>query len=258
MRVGPCHYFFLMKTGKRSSWPSTYYFNIPYLGDTTLDRLKKLESNKKIRNLVAMLKQERCYGWITSQKKVLGNCFQMWLDCRLKDLVPNYNISEEFLRRKCEESNCLVGKVTGTPVKSNLEWEAVTADMIDEVWEEKEEMPEFSVDEPLMKRKGSIPFVPASDPESDSEVGIEVEPGIFVNRIGEKIPQMLYALRDSGKLQMTNNEIDHYVQYCHSHDYDVFNWKIYISIMYKLLNKKEVTEDELEWLEGCPANFTRA
>lgn len=247
-----------MRTGKRSSWPSTYYFNIPYLGDTTLDRLKKLESNKKIRNLVAMLKQDRCYGWITSQKKVLGNCFQMWLDCRLKDLVPNYNTSEEFLRRKCEEPNCLVGKVTGTPVKSNLEYEAVTADVIDQVWEEKDIVPSFEEDEPWMKRKLTNLNAPNSDESEDEfdRTHINVD-GYTFNQIGYHLTDKIKDLVAAGKLNLTPREIEHYVQYCHSHNYNVFDWKEYIYILWDLLNGKEVTQEQLDWLEGCPANFTR-
>lgn len=246
-----------MKTGKRSSWPSTYYFNIPYLGDTTLDRLKKLESNKKIRNLVAMLKQDRCYGWITSQKKVLGNCFQMWLDCRLKDLVPNYNTSEEFLRRKCEESNCLVGKVTGTPIKSNLEWEAVTSDMIAQAWDEVEDKyPNFTQgDEPLMKRKRYDLTALASDVESDSEV--EDIDGIIFSTLGGNTKLKLTQLAEAHKIDLTPKEIDHYVEYCHSHNYNVFLWRQYIQMLYKLLLHEELDEEELFWLEGCPSNFIR-
>lgn len=244
-----------MKTGKRSSWPSTYYFNIPYLGDTTLDRLKKLESNKKIRNLVAMLKQDRCYGWITSQKKVLGNCFQMWLDCRLKDLVPNYNTSEEFLRRKCEEPNCLVGKVTGTPVKSNLEWEAVTADMIDQTWDEKEEVPDFGIDEPWMKRKGNVPFVPGSDNESEDE-GDDID-GLVIKGFMGHTKKKLRELKEAGKIKLSPYEIDHYVAYCHDHKYDVFLWKGYIEILYKLLHQQDLDDQELDFLDGCPHNFIR-
>lgn len=250
----PCHSFFFMKTGKRSSWPSTYYFSIPYFGEFTLDRLKKLESNKKIRNLVAIKRnyngQDYVQGWITSERRVLGNTFQMWLDCRLKDLVPNYNISESFLRSKIENPNCIVGKVNGATDKSNQEYEVAAADIseIDETesFEYDSDQEEFSPRDNFDRKE-----------YSDSDEIDEDDQGFRINEYNKsQIHRCMRDLKKAGILTFSEWEINHYVAYCHRHMYDVENWKQYIICLHMAkIEGKKLTKPWRDFLGGCPENF---
>lgn len=233
----PWHSFFLMKTGKRSSWPSTYYFSIPYYGEFTLDRLKKLESNKKIRNLVAIKRiyngQDFVQGWITSQKRVLGNTFQMWLDCRLKDLVPNYNISEGFLRSKINDPNCIVGKVNGATDKSNQEYEVAALDISDASDSDDEYSPRDIMD---------------TKDYSDSDSDNEDNDGYITNEFNKaQIHRCMRDLKNAGILTFSEWEINHYVSYCHKHMYNVDSWKQYILALH--MAKIEGKKLRREWKE---------
>lgn len=244
----PCHSFFLMKTGKRSSWPSTYYFSIPYFGEFTLDRLKKLETNKKIRNLVAIKRiyngQDFVQGWITSEKRVLGNTFQMWLDCRLKDLVPNYNISEAFLRNKINDPNCIVGKVNGATDKSNQEYEVAGLDISDVSYSDSS-YEEFEPRDIIDTKEYS---------DSDST---DVDDGWHKREFNKsQIHKCMRDLKNARILTFSEWEISHYVSYCHKHMYDVENWKLYIMCLHMAkIEHKKLSKDWREFLAGCPDNF---
>ena len=214
-----------MKRGRGVLKQLTYQFEVTAT-DFKYDRYKKLLANKKVRNfIVREFKRQNTTiynGWITSMRPVLITTFKSWLDCTDNQLWPAY-VSKQFLESQKDNPNTLLYKLNGI-----------------------EEVP--SVDEYIVE---PIDYVDVQvEKDSDEEWQELLEDDIDTNgeqiSYKEKTKQYMRELRDKNIIRhMDDDDIEHYVQYCHRKRWDVLKFTNWIWAAYAVKIRGDPTRFEL-------------
>ena len=200
-----------MKRGQGVVKQLTYQFEVPST-DLRKDRYNKLLSNKKIRNFI-LREWKRgdnkfvLNGYITSYKPVLITTFKNWLDCTDNQLWPMY-VSKEFLQSLENNDKTIMFKFNGidqTPITNYtvepIDYEDVPVDQSDssnDSWEELVEENDIGPDGKVVKY---------TDITKDYMRKL-IQKGYLIN--------------------ISEDDIEHYVSFCHRKKYNVNDWENFI------------------------------
>lgn len=195
-----------MKSGRRVLRQLTYQFEVPAT-DFRKDKYHKLLANKKVKNFILRLYKRKdsevFNGYITSLNPVLITTFKIWLDCTDRQLWPAYP-TNSFLTSQKDNPNIVFYKFNGV--------EEPTCN--DEYIVEPIDFEDIEVDEEETN----------SDEDWNDIIGSDVDEGGKHVSYREETIRMAKALKEKEVVVMENDDIEHYVQYCHRRNWDVNKW----------------------------------